>query len=241
MPRYSTRRSTLALTALFALVALGIALTGIRNIGAARQPNADRHPAVRPDSIALARADSLASARQDSINRAQPGYVIDSILPPEEELRRFRAMAGDPVSTLSGGADSRDALVASFAAAVERSDRAALDHLTIDVREFAYLVYPSSPYTKPPFRQPPGLLWRLVRSPSDAGAARLLQRMGGKPLAVAGYRCDARVERQGENRLHTGCLLELTNPDGAISRHRLFGPILERHGRFKFVSLQNEM
>ena len=44
--------------------------------------------AARRDSI---RADSVARARQDSINRATPGYVIDSLLPPEEEARRFRA------------------------------------------------------------------------------------------------------------------------------------------------------
>jgi hypothetical protein len=48
---------------------------------------------ARHDSI---RADSVARARQDSINRATPGYVIDSLLPPEEEARRFRdAFPGD--------------------------------------------------------------------------------------------------------------------------------------------------
>src|ERR1700754_1736356 len=70
-----------------------------------------------------ARADSVARARQDSINRAQPGYVIDSILPVEEELRRFRdAIGGAPVTALSGGSPSRDALARRVVAAVTAND-----------------------------------------------------------------------------------------------------------------------
>src|SRR5678815_1044414 len=52
--------------------------------------------ASRTDSV---RADSIARARQDSINRASPGYVIDSVLPVEEELRRFRAAVGGTTAT----------------------------------------------------------------------------------------------------------------------------------------------
>jgi hypothetical protein len=36
-------------------------------------------------AVDSARADSIALVRQDSINRAQPGYVVDSILPMEEQ------------------------------------------------------------------------------------------------------------------------------------------------------------
>src|SRR5512138_1154903 len=39
-------------------------------------------------------ADSIERARQDSINRSQPGYVVDSARPPEEDLRRFRDVLG---------------------------------------------------------------------------------------------------------------------------------------------------
>src|SRR5688572_3108316 len=70
-------------------------------------------------------ADSIARARQDSINRRLPGYVVDSILPVEEELRRFRlavreqgASTGtdtnDIVTALTSGSDSREALVRRF-------------------------------------------------------------------------------------------------------------------------------
>jgi hypothetical protein len=61
------------------------------------------------------REDSVARARQDSINRAQPGYIVDSVLPVEEELRRFReALGGTPATKLANGSESREALVADW-------------------------------------------------------------------------------------------------------------------------------
>ncbi|HET8784860.1 MAG TPA: hypothetical protein VFM38_04450, partial [Candidatus Limnocylindrales bacterium] len=73
---------------------------------------ARRVEAARADSVAT---DSMARARQDSINRAQPGYVVDSILPIEEELRRFRVGLGAAPSHLVGGASSRETLIRRFA------------------------------------------------------------------------------------------------------------------------------
>src|ERR1043165_2290911 len=62
-----------------------------------------------------ARADSIARARQDSINRTLPGYVIDSLLPVDEELRRFRAaIGGEPVPAFVAGSPSREALAKRF-------------------------------------------------------------------------------------------------------------------------------
>src|SRR5688572_26727647 len=101
----------------------------------------------RADSAATAsadtvRADSIARARQDSINRAQPGYIVDSILPVEEELRRFReAVGGAGVTTLANGSPSRDALVRRLVQAVAKQDSADLRAMSVTAREFADLVY----------------------------------------------------------------------------------------------------
>jgi len=196
---------------------------------------------ARGDSLAVARADSGARARQDSINRTQPGYIVDSILPIEEEVRRFRAaVGGSAVTTLSGGAAaSRDALVAQFAAAVSARDSSALRSLAISPREFIDLVYPSSPYTRPPYRQAPGLLWSQIQLPSGTGFARLLERLGGKPLRIEALTCPGRPERQGENQLHANCTVRFALGGAPLREGRLFGTILERQGRFKFVSFAN--
>src|SRR5690348_8848314 len=93
-----------------------------------------------PDS---ARTDSIARARQDSINRAQPGYIVDSVLPVAEELRRFRsAIGGAPVTALANGSTSRNALVQRFLKAVAATDTADIRAMTLTAREFADLVYP---------------------------------------------------------------------------------------------------
>ena len=74
-----------------------------------------------------ARADSIARARQDSINRTLPGYVVDSILPVEEMLRRFRLIVGGtPVTALQNASPSRDALIKRFMTAVAAADSSAL-------------------------------------------------------------------------------------------------------------------
>ena len=92
---------------------------------------------ARSDS---ARADSVARARQDSINREQPGYVIDSVHPPEEELRRFRvAVGGVPANSFSGGSESREALVQRFLDAISTRDTADLRKMVLSPREFVDL------------------------------------------------------------------------------------------------------
>ena len=194
------------------------------------------------DSVTTARADSIAREKQDSINRAQPGYIIDSILPVEEELRRFRADIPGAPSRLVDAADSRDALVAAFLRAVEARDRAALTRLALTRAEFAYLVYPGSTFTAPPYRQAPGLVWMHIQRGSAAGVARLIERFGGRPLRLAGYRCDPQPERQGANSLWTNCALRLTPFDSASARSmRLFGTVIQRAGRFKFVGYANDL
>jgi len=107
--------------------------------------------------------------------------------------------------------------------------------------EFAYLVYPESPYTHPPFTQAPGLVWLSIRNPSLTGAGRLLQRLGGARLGLRAMECPAEPERQGANRLWNGCTVLLTRRGEAPARRRLFGTIIERAGRFKFVSYRNDL
>lgn len=197
--------------------------------------------AVRTGGDSL-RADSIARARQDSINRTLPGYVVDSILPIDEETRRFRAaIGGDSVAALEQASASRQALVWRFARALAGRDTADLRAMAISPREFVDLVYPSSPYTHAPYRQSPGLTWMQIRNPSESGLTRLLRGVGGASLTADGLRCDPKPERQGANLIWTGCRLRLTGAHDLAGARRYFGSILERDGRFKFVSYTNDL
>jgi hypothetical protein len=73
---------------------------------------------------------------------------------------------------------------------------------------------------------------------SEKGIGRALRRFGGERLVLRGYWCDAGPERQGPNLIWTGCVVRLdAAPDGL----RLFGAIIERAGRFKFLSYANAL
>ena len=193
---------------------------------------------LRADSI---RQDSIARARQDSINRAQPGYVIDSALPVEEELRRFRAaVGGKPVTVLSNGSSSREELVKRVVRAVAVRDSADLRALTLTSREFADLVYPSSPYTHPPYRTAPGLVWMQISQPSETGLKRLLARRGGATFEYVDHSCQPTPEHQGRNTLWTDCQVRVIGPTHETLSQRWFGSIIERDGVYKVVSFANQ-
>jgi hypothetical protein len=187
-----------------------------------------------------ARADSVARARQDSTNRAQPGYVIDSVLPPAEELRRFRdAIGGAPATALTGGSASREALARRLVNAVAKRDTADLRAMALSAREFADLVYPSSPYSQPPYRQAPGFMWAQLMRPSVTGFGRLMRDRGGVRYAYNGVLCRATPATEGANRVWTGCSLWLVGPARDTVTETWFDSIIERGGQFKIVSYAN--
>ena len=165
--------------------------------------------------------------------------VVDSALPIKEALRRFRQGLPRPEG-LRGGEASRDALVRAFVGALERRDTAAMRRLVLDRAEFGWLYYPSSPMSKPPYELPPDILWLQLQGQSEKGASLLLSERAGQPLGYAGYGCA--VDRiEGQNRIHARCLLRRTIAPGDTIAEPLFGLIVERSGRFKFVSYANKL
>lgn len=196
---------------------------------------------ARQTTADSARVDSLNRARQDSINRASPEYVVDSILPVEETMRRFRAaIGGARVTAFTGSSPSREALVRRFINALAVSDSADLGAIALNAREFIDLVYPESPYTHPPYRQSPALVWNQIQNPSASGLTRLVRRLGNQPLRYVDHRCDADPDRQGRNLIWTNCIVRLGSSNEPPTSHRLFGSIIQRNGRFKIVSYKNQ-
>jgi hypothetical protein len=157
-----------------------------------------------------------------------------------DALERFRTtVQGTPPDTLTGGASSRDELMRRFADAVQRADTTALIAMTMNRAEFAYLYYPHTIYTRPPYQQDAETAWLLSKMNSEKGLTRILQRFGAKPFEVAGLDCAADPKQEGPNRYWPGCTLT-THVDGAPPSMRWFGSIWERDARFKFVSYAND-
>lgn len=105
----------------------------------------------------------------------------------------------------------------------------------MNAAEYITFYYPESPYTRAPYRQAPGIRWALMTAASSQGVNRVWQRHAGASLGFAGYQCDTEPETLGQNKIWKNCRVDVKSADGARSI-RLFGPIIERAGEFKFLT-----
>ena len=171
---------------------------------------------------------------------SRPARAVDSLLPRDEAVRRFR-VGLPPVDTLRAGAASRDALMASFIRALGAADTAALVDLAITQPEFAYLYYPTAARGLPPYDLEPGLMWFMLFEESNQGIRRALQAYGGTPARLLDYDCGAGALREGENRIYGPCTVRWRAERGDTISARLVSQILEREGKFKILSYANKL
>jgi hypothetical protein len=129
--------------------------------------------------------------------------------------------------------------VQRFVGALEAADTAAFRDMLLTRAEFAWLYYPHTRFTAPPYELAPGLLWFQIENGTSRGFGRLLERMGGRPAHAAGYACSPEPRTEGPNRVWEGCVVHLRPTGGEPRDLELFGSILERGGVFKFVSYSN--
>jgi hypothetical protein len=188
-------------------------------------------------AIALASCDDGLPREAAAVTSDQPS-VVDSILPIEEEIRRFRTVLGPDPERLSGGATTVAALVDRFERALAETDTAAFADMVMTRDEFGWLYYPTSIFTAPPYELAPSLVWFQIENGSSRGLGRLLERLGGRPIGITGHTCPEPVI-QGINRVWEGCVVRFDTPDAQPRELQLFGSILERDGVFKFVSYTN--
>lgn len=173
---------------------------------------------------------------QQALARVTPVHV-DSVYPPEEEARRFRVEVGRTVDTLRYAAPSRDALTRRLQRLVQQADTVALRRLALDVIEFGSLYYAHSRFARPPYFLKPQTAWFQISANSQHDLAILLRKYGGRPFRIRHLEC-AVPAVEGPNRLHERCRVRLANDTAHV---QLFGTILERDGRFKFVSFANKL
>lgn len=189
----------------------------------------ERGPRTAADSQAAHVAEVVAA-----------GGVVDSILPITEQLRRFREGMTAP-DTLRHAAASREALVRRWLKAVAASDTAALNQLVLDRAEFAFLYYPASAMSQPPYEAPPQLLWGQILASSNEGLPKVLARFAGQSVALEQLACPDSGTAEGDNRLYANCTVTVRTGSAAPVTGRLFGSIIERQGRFKFLGYANAL
>jgi hypothetical protein len=165
------------------------------------------------------------------------GVPTSAVVPiTETELAAFRSGMTDP-HFLAGPA-TRDSLVQLFQQALARRDTAGLDRLQITREEFAYLYYPDSKLSHPPYELGPDVMWIQIQSQRERGLRRLLAKYGERRFRIRGLVCQP-PERQNRLVIHQ-CAVRTSGPAGAKAE-QLFGSIIERDGRFKFVGYANRL
>ena len=174
----------------------------------------------------------------------KPGDKIDSILPMPEYLRRFREGLVEP-ARFADGADSGESLTQEFLAGVSRGDTAALGRLVVTRAEFAWLVFPEHRYAVPPYELDPAVFWMQLQAGSQTGFHRLLKYYGGKPLSFLGLRCERDTLQiiGPQPVIWTPCQVRYRvsydTGDSTFTK-RLFGSIVIRDGRAKFLTYSND-
>jgi hypothetical protein len=227
------------LIALFvvALVACSDERAGGDKAGFNRQPI----PAGIDPKMVEHRSDGVLIPSRDSLLKT-PGYVVDSLFTPDEDLRRFRAtVAGAPPTTLSGGAASTDALLRRYWTLLSAGDTLAMTSLVVSRGEYAYLYFPYS--REASAGMPPAAGWELILAQSGRGLTRALlhaEAVKARRATVAGTLCSDSPMLVGGGRLYGPCGVILRRADGADTLW-LAKSLFVRDGVHKLLGLQNEL
>jgi hypothetical protein len=201
-----------------------------------------RFSAFAASAVLLIVVATVSCERAESQEPEPPTPATDTMTTAMRgALDRFRTtIQGTPPTRTAGGASDRNDLISRFVDAVQRADTAALIAMTMTRAEFAYLYYPSSVYTHPPYALDAEYVWLLTKSNTEKGLTRIMQRFAGQTLHVTAHRCNEQPKQEGPNRYWDGCVLT-TAIAGASPTMRWFGTIWERGGHFKFVSYANDL
>lgn len=190
--------------------------------------------------IALGALAMLAAGCGDGARPAQAAPArVDSIRPPAEALARFREGL-PPADSLSGGAGSRDELVARFVEAVERRDLAVARAMELSRAEYGWIYFPSLQRMNPGLNMQPEVMWLLHEQESEKGITRVLRRLGGGQARLGRYACEDVPQAEGALRYWHRCTVEVIAPDGETAALKLFGSVMEHGGRWKIVSYAND-
>lgn len=182
--------------------------------------------------------DGAENAKAKAESATKAATVVDSALPREVELERFRTGL-DTAKALVGGLASRDALVDAFVKNLAARDTLKLAQLGLTKSEFAWIYYPSSPIGKPPYDLAPALMYFQFDGNSRKGFVHLLEERGGKDLKIVGYDC-ATTEKQDKNTVYSQCMFKRLQAPGDTLSELFFGGIIERDGKFKILNFANK-
>lgn len=190
--------------------------------------------------FSLLASPALLACRSGAGQPPSATATIDSVIPREVALERFRGGLQEPAG-LVDGAPTRDSLFRLALRALTERDASLIRRLTLSRAEFAWYYYPSNPQAYPPYDLDPEMMWFLLLGNSDNGVRQALHAYGGRPLQYRDGRCEGDSSVQGENVLWGPCSLGYAEPDGHRGEERLLKVVILRGGKYKVVSWANKL
>lgn len=187
----------------------------------------------RADGVLIPSADSL---------RSLPGYVVDSIFPPDEALRRFQAtVQGAAPTGLTGGAADSVTLLKRYWTALLAKDTLAIRLLVVSHAEFAYLFFPESVAFASGMQ--PSAAWILYESSTGRGLTRAFGAAQGVDATTAqnvSTICRDRQSEEGRSLVYGPCGVVLRR---GTQRDTLWiaSTLIRRDGVHKFLGLDSPL
>ena len=186
------------------------------------------------------RADDVLVASAESLRKI-PGYVVDSIFPPAEALRRFREASGQSRPTqLTDGDTTVLALFRGYTDALRARDSVAVLRYALTRQEYAWLYFDGSPEQRSGLV--PQAAWALMESRSSVGLGRAAGRVSSLGNArVARATCVETRTTVGSAELLGPCTVVLEAATGTRTSLPLARTVMRRDGRVKLVSFANDL
>jgi hypothetical protein len=171
-------------------------------------------------------------SRPRSPLESSPGYYPPAD-PESLSVLRGRRDAPKVDAELSGGMPSLDGLGRAILEGLERRDERSLHALRVTRAEFATIVWPELPESRPITHIPVDEAWGMATAQSLAGAGRTVGLYGGRKLTF--LRADySRAETFTNFVLLRGVRILIRDPrDGRLVGLAMAPTVIERHGRYK--------
>lgn len=177
----------------------------------------------------------VACAKRDETPPRHVEQVVDSVIPREEALRRFREGVPE-VRELSGGLPSREALAKAVAGALAAHDTLRLRDLALTKEEYAWLYYPTAAQGLPPYDLAPALYWFTLGGRNASALHTLLDEGAVSGSRYLKHDCGTASVHEGENTLWGPCTIWSVAPRGDTLSSRALSLVIERGGKWKVVS-----
>jgi hypothetical protein len=179
----------------------------------------------------------LAGPVSGSVLTNEPGYVPPAD-PDSAAVRTGHRAAPQVAQKFAGGAKSLEALARSVLRAAAAGDRRTLAQLCVTRREFAEILWPEFPQSRPITGATADDGWYFLVRRNEGGVGRLLGDWNGRPLTLVRVERGA-FESYRNFRLHRGLTIVAKTADGEVVRVDDLRTVAERKGQFKIYSMRD--